>query len=246
MKRILFLFYILSILSCTEQEKPSNNAREIIAKCIQKHGGNSYKKMDVSFDFRQYKIHLMQHDGVFLYERSFTDSLGNFIIDRLTNDSFARLVNDRTISLSPKDEASYKESLNAVAYFALLPYKLSEPAVNLSYLGTVVIDKNTYDKIGVSFKKEGGGTDYKDEFCYWINQTTNTLDYLAYSSGGPRFRKATKRTKVDGITFQDYDNYALSDTTIKTSAYDQAYKDGKVKLLSKIQQVKFQSNKPRN
>ena len=246
MKRTSILIFMLIIFSCNEQEKSTNNPRDIVAKCIQKHGGNSYNKMDVTFEFRQYKIHLLHNDGAFIYERFFTDSTGNYIQDKLTNDTFTRLVFDRAISLTLKEKNSLKESLNAIAYFALLPYKLSEPAVNLTYLGTTTISNINYDKIGVSFKKDGGGADYKDEFCYWINQTTNTLDYLAYSSGGPRFRKATKRTKIDGITFQDYENYQLADTTLKTSEYDQAYRDGKATLLSKIQQVMFKSNKPKN
>ncbi len=246
MKIILPLFLLLLNISCAEQEKPTDDAAEIVAKCIQKHGGNSYKKMDISFHFRQYKIHLQHNDGVFMYERFFTDSLDNYIRDRLTNDTFTRMINDRAVTLSPKEESAFKESLNAVAYFALLPFKLSEPAVNLRYMGSATIDNIAYDKIGVSFKKEGGGADYKDQFCFWINRTTSTLDYLAYTSGGPRFRKATKRTKIDGIIFQDYENYALDDTTLKTSDYDLAYKNGKATLLSKIQQEMFSSNKPRS
>jgi hypothetical protein len=221
-------------------------ANRIIEKCIEKHGGKNYRDMDVSFDFRQFRIHLKQHDGTFIYERTTKDSLNNVLHDVLTNETFKREVNGKKQDLSPKDIDKYKEGLNAIAYFVLLPYKLSEPAVRLKYLGETVIENKKYDKIGVSFEVAGGGKDHHDEFCYWINQSDYTLDYLSYSNGGPRFRKATLREKVDGIIFQDYENYALTDTTIATAEYDKAFTAGKAKLLSKIEQQNYKSNKASN
>lgn len=91
--------------------------------------------------------------------------------------------------------------------------------------------------------KQPGGKDYQDEFCYWINQNDHTLDYLAYASGGPRFRKATKREKVAGIVFQDYENYAVPDSTRATFNYDKAFMAGDVRLLSKIEQQNYTSHK---
>ncbi len=97
--------------------------------------------------------------------------------------------------------------------------------------------------IGVSLNTEGGGKVYLDEFCYWINQDTHTMDYLAYASGGPRFRKAIKREKVAGVVMQDYENFEVLDSTLATFNYDKAFTAGKVKLLSKIEQQNYASNK---
>ena len=72
------------------------------------------------------------------------------------------------------------------------------------------------------------------------------MDYLSYSSGGPRFRKATKRDKVDGITFQNYENYELKDTTLATYNYDKAFLAGDAKLLSIIEQQNYKSNRSEN
>jgi hypothetical protein len=133
----------------------------------------------------------------------------------------------------------YKEATNSIAYFVLLPYKLSEPAVQLEYLGQITINQQLYNKVKVSFRQEGGGKDYGDIFCYWFNAKTKMLDYLAYANGGPRFRKATQRTTVKGIVFQNYDNYVLLDSNIITSNYDSAYIKQRIKLLSKIEQTDF-------
>lgn len=241
-KLISLAALILIAISCRDKRPRDEKASHIVEQCIQQHGGKNYQDMDVSFDFRQFRVHLKQNGGNFLYERTTRDSANNLIHDILTNDSFRREVNGKKQDLSQKEADKYKEGLNAIAYFVLLPYKLSEPAVNLKYLGETTIKNKKYDKIGVSFEAAGGGKDHEDEFCYWINKSAHTLDYLAYASGGPRFRKATKREKVDGITFQDYENYEVPDSTLATFNYDKAFMAGKVRLLSKIEQQNYTSH----
>ncbi len=234
---------ILTVTACAQKKSGDDRASQIVNQCIEVYGGENYNDMDVSFTFRKIRINLKQKAGIFLYERTSTDSVNNEIHDMLSNDSFTRAINGTKEKLTQKDNDKYKESLNSVAYFALLPYKLKEPAANLKYLGETIIDNKKYDKIEVSFNEAGGGKDYKDVFCYWIAQAEHTMDYIAYSNGGPRFRKAIKREKVDGIIFQDYENYEISDTNIAVSNYDNAFKDGKVKLLSTIEQSNYSSGK---
>ncbi len=243
MPKQLIAILILVVVSCTDKRKGDEKAENIVRQCIEEHGGKDYRDMDVSFDFRHFRVHLQQNGGTFLYERTSKDSLNNEIHDILTNDFFTREVNGKKQDLTQKDTEKYSEGLNAIAYFALLPYKLSEPAVILKYLGETTIANKKYDKIWVTFEAAGGGNDHHDTFCYWIDQAGHTMDYLAYSSGGPRFRKAIKREKVDGILFQDYDNYEISDTTISTFNYDKMFTEGNVKLLSKIEQSNYTSGK---
>lgn len=246
LKQSLIAALLILIISCTANKKQDATATEIIKQSIQKHGGKNYQDMDIAFDYRQFRVHLKQKEGHFFYERIFTDSLNNKIHDVLTNEDFIRKINGEQQELTAKDQEKYKEGINAVAYFVLLPYKLSEPAVKLKYLGETTINNVLYNKIGVSFDKEGGGKDHHDEFCYWINKNTHTLDYLSYSSGGPRFRKAIKRETVDGIIFQDYENYAMTDSTISVNEYDRYYVEGKMKLLSNIEQSNYASEKTKN
>ena len=244
---IMYRYFIVGLIitiftSCTASKQQDEKASAIIKQCIAAHGGENYKHLDVSFDYRQFRMHLMQQDGKFLYERTTKDSAGNTVNDIMTNDGFTRKINGKEQDLSIKDNDKYKEGLNAIAYFALLPYKLSESAVNLKYLGQINIGKDLYDKIDVTFDQEAGGKDHQDEFCYWINNKTHTMDYLSYSNGGPRFRTVIKRQKVGGVIFQDYNNYQVLDTTLPTSGYDKAYITGNAKLLSTIEQNNFSSN----
>jgi hypothetical protein len=241
-RQIITAALALIIISCTDKKEGDKKANQIVEKCIEEHGGKNYQDMDVSFDFRQFRVHLKQKGGLFLYERTSKDSMNNEIHDILTNDSFSRIVNGKKQNLPPKETDKYKEGLNAIAYFALLPYKLSEPAVRLKYMGETDIENKKYDKIAVSFDASGGGKDHQDEFCYWINQSTHTMDFLSYASGGPRFRKAIRREKVDGVVFQDYENYEVPDSTLATFNYDKAFVSGNVKLLSKIEQQNYTAN----
>ena len=242
-KIISIAVLVLIAFSCSHKRPRDVKAIHIVEQCIEEHGGKNYRDMDVSFDFRQFRVHLKQKGGILLYERTSKDSLNNEIHDVLTNDSFIREVNGKKQDLTQKDSDKYNEGLNAIAYFALLPYKLSEPAVILKYLGETTIENKKYDKIGVSFEASGGGKDHQDEFCYWINQDTHTMDYLSYASGGPRFRKAIKRERVNGVVFQDYENYEVPDSTLATFNYDKTFTSGNVKLLSKIEHNNYTSNK---
>lgn len=241
MKSPFVLAFLLFVFFSCEKPSKSNDpkAKEIVEACVNAHGGNSYEKFDISFDFRKYRYRISQEGEKFRYERTTTDSLKNVIVDVLDNTLFERKINGVKQTLSAKDESKYRESTNSIAYFVLLPYKLLDKAVNLEWIGTTEIEGQKYDKIKVWFDVEGGGKDHDDVFCYWINQKNKTLDYLAYDNDGPRFRKATKRETVGGIVFQDYDNYELSDTTLKVFEYDAQFSAGKAKLLSKIEQANY-------
>lgn len=244
LKNTIFLLCIAFVLplSSIAQKTIDKKAKAIIQRCVETHGGKNYQNFDVSFDFRKYKIRIKNDKSLFSYERTTQDSMNNTVRDVLSNTGFVREINGKKQTLSAKDEDKYKEGINSVAYFVLLPYKLMDASVNLSHVGAIDLDNQKYDKIKVWFDAEGGGKDHQDVFCYWINQKTHTLDYLAYANGGPRFRKATKRETVKGIVFQDYENYEILDKTIPTSDYDKAFKEGKAKLLSKIEQTNYKSN----
>lgn len=241
MKNTVLIFIGLFILvSCNKSEKRNDpKAQAIIEECVEKHGGKNYEKFDISFDFRKFHYRITKDSDKFRYERTTADSLNNIIADVLTDSSFVHTINGEKQTLSQKDEDKYREGTNSIAYFVMLPYKLLDKAVNLEYIGSMAISGQNYDKIKVWFDAEGGGKDHDDVFCYWINQKTKTLDYLAYDNGGPRFRKATKRQEVGGIIFQDYENYEILDKSIKTYEYDKAFIEGKSKLLSLIEQKNY-------
>ena len=91
----------------------------------------------------------------------------------------------------------------------------------------------------MTFKQEGGGDDFDDEYIYWIHRNRHTVDYLAYSfevnGGGTRFREAYNVRTVEGIRFADYVNYESTTSDFALENYDQLFEVGKVKELSRIE-----------
>lgn len=226
---LIILFFIPFLLSAQDK------AQSIIAKSIKAHGGKAYEKCSIALDFRQFHLILTHNKGVFQYERTMTDSLKVVWRDVKNNAGYHREKNGVTLELTEKDRLRYEEGIISQSYFILLPYKLQDKAVQLKYIGEGEVEGKKEYKIEVSFQKEGGGRDHEDVFCYWINQKTYLIDYIAYANGGPRFRKATTRHKAGNIIVQDYENYEIKDKTIPTSAYDRVYREGGAKLLSKIE-----------
>ena len=224
---------LLSLISC---QSNSDKARSIVQKSIEVHGGKKYENFTAEFDFRKFHIKLSQENGRFQYERISKDSARNDIWDIVNNDVFLRIINGNQVTLSAKDIEKYKNAVNSVAYFVLLPYKLQDKAVNLAYVGEITLANKKYDKVKVWFNKEGGGKDFEDVYCYWFDQQTHTLDYIAYTNGGPRFRRVKNRQTLGGIIFQDYENFAITDTTLQAIDYDKAFLAGKDSLLSLIEQ----------
>lgn len=232
--RLIYLLFILPI-TLFAQDK----AHKIVKKSIKAHGGKAYNNFAVSLDFRQFHLVLKRNKTLFQYERTMSDTTQTVWHDVLNNDGFYRERNGVKVDLDARDTKKYHEGINSQAYFLLLPYKLSDKAVILKYLGEATIEGQKQYKIQVSFQQEGGGEHYEDVFCYWINQKTYLIDYIAYSEGGPRFRKATQRHKAAGIVFQDYDNYEIKDKKVPTSDYDRIFTEGGAKLLSKIEHTNF-------
>lgn len=235
MKIIISVLSIFLFLACKTEKKIDAKAFQILSECIKTHGGENYGNLNIGFDFRKFKVVINQSPAKYTFSRSQKDSLGNTIEDILTQKDFQRKINGKVQNLSTKDRDKYREATNSIVYFVLLPSKLNDKAVNSEYIGSSQIGNEKYDKIKVWFDKEGGGKDHDDIFCYWINQKTHTLDYLAYDNGGPRFRKATKRQNVSGVIVQDYENYEILDKTAPVSTYDSLFTVGKSKLLSKIE-----------
>lgn len=220
-------------------------ASTIIAKAIEAHGGTRYDTADYTFVFRKNEYHF-KNDGVaFTYQVSYTGDKGEDIKDVIVNGAFSRFVNNEEQTLSEKKIATYSGALNSVIYFATLPHKLKDAAVNKSYQGSLTIKEKDYYVIKIFFNEEGGGEDHEDNYFYWINKETNKIDYLAYNyavnGGGTRFRSFYNRRNIGGITFQDYVNWG-ADKDASLAELPSLFEQGKLKEFSKIETEHVKQN----
>jgi hypothetical protein len=227
---ILFILYACST-------KPT--AQTVVDAAIEAHGGKNFENFKVDFDFRDKHYAAIRKGGEFTYTRAFTDSTGTYR-DVLNNNGFIRYRNDSVQTLTAEKRDAFMNSVNSVLYFALLPFGLNDAAVIKELLSEEEVKGKFYHVIKVSFKQEGGGTDFQDEFLYWIETKTHTVDYFAYSyhtnGGGIRFREAIQTQKVGGIRWQDYVNYKAADEK-NTTLFQlmSLFKENKLVELSRIE-----------
>ena len=74
-------------------------------------------------------------------------------------------------------ENSYAAWVNDT-YWLLMPYKLKDPGVNLSYVGEQQLDGKDYDEIGLTFGPVG--LTPGDHYFAWFNRGTHLMDRWAY------------------------------------------------------------------
>ena len=223
MKYVIPISLALFLISCGSEDDPiqeENHSSEeislsksdsLIKQTIEAHGGELYETAHYKFAFRD-KTYSFKNDGdnyVYTSEHQTDQGWEKSVFE---NGNFERFIEGEKLELSEVDAGKYGESLNSVIYFATLPHKLSDPSVHSEYLGTTTIKESDYETVKVTFSQEGGGEDFEDEYCYWINSENKRIDYFAYNykvnGGGVRFRSAFNIREVDGVVFQDYINYS--------------------------------------
>lgn len=215
-----------------------SEAEQWIDEAIKAHGGEKYKKANYSFVFRGKEYSFKNDTNSFYYQMREIDDKGQQRIHSIDNGNYSLKVEGEQIELSEEDKQKFSNALNSVIYFVNLPYKLQDQAVIADQKGETFVKDTAYQLIVVTFKQEGGGQDFEDQYMYWINKNTKQIDYLAYNfkenKGGARFRKAYNKRFVDGILFQDYINYKAS-KDIDLYMLAELYEKGELEELSRIE-----------
>jgi hypothetical protein len=234
----------LSVAACASETPrtpppPEGTPERVVHDAIEAHGGERFHALQLEFDFRGTPFLVVYDDGLFVFERRTTGPDGRTVVDRMDNDGTTRTVNGTQIDLAPQELASLETAVNSVVYFALLPWRLQDPAVHLRDLGDAELDGEPYRKIEVTFEPDGGGRDWEDQFVYWFHRDTHMLDFMAYryhtGEGGTRFRRAVNRREVEGIVLQDYENFAAEGDLDDVAAYDELYRTGRLRLVSLVE-----------
>ncbi|MEO1174393.1 MAG: DUF6503 family protein, partial [Myxococcota bacterium] len=198
------------------------------------HGSAILARSRVVFTFRGTRYEMERNRGGYAYRRN--EPNGRQI--ELSNHGVTLSVGGQTVPLDEKSARGASETVNSVVYFASLPLALTDPAVKLIDAGEETIKGETYHRVRVTFRQEGGGADHDDIFMYWFRERDGVMDYLAYSyrrnGGGIRFRVATHAETIEGIRFQDYDNYEVADLSTALESLPQLWTSGALSKLSEI------------
>ncbi|WP_109832977.1 DUF6503 family protein [Reichenbachiella versicolor] len=234
MIRNSFLLLLITVLAACEYNDP----QQIVDDAIYAHGLNDLSNQSCEFEFRgkQYS-RSMQNNGT-VYTRSFSDSTGVVSDSLINHDQFVRYIDDSLVNVSSLWAKRYSSSINSVLYFFQLPYGLNDQAVIKEFVEQNILNGIGYNKVKITFKQDGGGEDYEDEFLYWFNAKTNELDFMAYAyatnGGGIRFREAINKRRIDGHLFQDYINYKPASKEITLTELDDLFEQGELIEVSRI------------
>lgn len=212
---------------------------DLIEQSIVAHGMDSIEGKRIDFIFRDHAYRLERKDGKRHYQRFKVTNEGRILDILDSEEGFKRTISEKQVYVADSMVAKYSNSVNSVLYFMQIPLILKDPAVVSTYEGKISIEGAEYHSLKVTFEQEGGGVDFEDEFRYWINTETSEMDFLAYSyltdGGGIRFRKAINKRKIQGVLFQDYENYKPNDKKTSLDELPSMYEDGQLELLSKIE-----------
>jgi hypothetical protein len=233
--RLVLLIAPLIAIGCTA-EPGVPTAQTIVDRAIEVHGGPAFENSEITFDFRGAHFRVWRKNGMFEYTRTYTDTSGQ-IIEVMSNEGFRRTANGEPYEMDEREFLKLTEDVNSVVYFAMLPYKLNDSSVNRILQGTQTIDGRLYHEVEITFDQEGGGRDWDDQFVFWFNDETGTLDYLAYyytQRGTARFRKAKNIRTIAGIRFADYLNFTADTLGSEVEHAPELYNEGVLKLLSEI------------
>ena len=236
MRFVVLFFFGLTFLSCAKNAQLTGD--QIMQKAIEAQGGKVLDQATISFDFRKEHFTATRNNGKFSLEKC-SDLKCQDTVDVLTNAAFKRTIQGEPVRLPDSLQAGYGSSVNSVHYFAVLPYGLDNASVIKKLVDTVTINAKPYYKIKVDFKKAGGGSDYEDEYMYWINRKTFFVDFLAYNyqvnEGGTRFREAYNPRVVNGVRIVDYRNFAPREQYPPLGSLDSLFKARKLDLFSVIE-----------
>jgi len=228
---LLVALTTLFFAGCSLDENPN----KIIRKSIAFYGMDKLDGKTIDFDFRNKHFKVKFDDDDFFYESTFKDDSLGSIKDQLSNHGFIREQNGLVVALSQKDSTKYAESLNSVVYFAFLPLKLKDDAVKAKYLRTVQVKGKSYHQVEVSFKPEKGGSHHDDVFYFWFDEKDSSMDYIAYSEGGNRFRAINGLVNSGELYLQNYINLEnKSDEKTPLKDYHILFEQDKLNTLSEI------------
>ena len=216
MARLLAL--LLAVGACQRPAPQGDTeALALIDRARIRHGSALMDRSEMRFSFRGTPFVLRRDGGRFRYVRTTTDSLGRTVEDIVDNAGTHRVVDGAEQALGPDERARIATAVNSVAYFALLPAPLTDPAVRARLLTPDRVGGETYDRIEVTFARDGGGQDHQDRYVYWLRQSDGQIGYYAYSyletpgdtarsATGTRFRAPIRTHRVGGVLVQDWRN----------------------------------------
>ena len=219
-------------------------ALALLDRARTRHGSALLDGAEVRFLFRGTPFVLTRRGGRYRYARTYADSLGRAVEEVVDNAGTHRFVEGEEVPLDPDEAARVHTAVNSVAYFALLPAPLADPAVRARLLTPDRVGGEDYDRVEVAFARDGGGPDHEDRYVYWLRQSDGQVGHYAYTyrvtpgdtaraATGTRFRVPIRTWRENGVVFQDWRNLT-ADSVGALRQYGDLYDAGQTVEVSEV------------
>lgn len=247
MKSFLTLVAVFALAACDSPAPGARGDAEALAaldRARQAHGSDRLDDAEVTFSFRGTPFVLRREDGRFRYARTLIDEQGRTVEEVVDNEGAHRFVDGEEAPLTPDGAGRLATAVNSVAYFALLPAPLDDPAVRARTLSPDTVAGDVLDRVEVTFAQEGGGADWEDRYVYWLRRDDGRIDRYAYtyrptpgdtsrSETGTRFRVPLSATESGGVLFQDWINLT-ADSVGTLERFAAAHEAGETFEVSRV------------
>lgn len=135
-------------------------------------------------------------------------------------------------------ERAYAAWINDT-YWLVMPYKLRDPGVHLSYVGEETIDGKKYDKLLLSFQNVG--LTPGDRYWAFINQDTHLMDRWAYVLESMERGSPPTAWRWEG--WQKYGNIMLAPRRVQVNG-DRTLELGNIAVYDSLPDAVFTSPEP--
>ncbi len=204
---------VLLLCSCNQNPKVTNkefDAKALLLKAVEAHGGDLYKSSTISFELNNYEF-LLQRDGYnYVYEMSSQNDTAKFTA-RTFNGGFKFFVNGEESSQGSRMDGIVGNRLTSVVYDFYLPYELLGNDAIHSYDGQEPVRGKMYHKVRVTFKQIDPEVPDQRIMMLWIDQKTHEIDFIGKQNGDEKSRKqfmaAANKRRQSGMLIFDYENY---------------------------------------
>jgi len=229
---ISVLFVLVILASCQDK---SYNAQDILNTSIQRYGGENFQNATVRFKMRDLDYTMARKNGV--PDFSVTRTLDTVSYKAIYKSGFQAYYIDGV----EQEETIFtrrfiNSKLEGLLYLFSIPHVFNQNAVIAERLEDVIIRKQSYYTVHITFTKVEG--EPENEFYLYIHPETFYVDFFTekYDLTSKRvlFKKAIHTRVVDGFVFSDYKLFDDPTGTMELSEFYKGYNEATLNPLNDL------------
>lgn len=241
---VLFAVLALVLVASPAAAETDTQAVEIAERTLEAMGGAEAWESTrfLRFDFFGFRLHHWdRYTGRHRFEGQTREGQSYVVLHDIQKREGRAWLDGKELEgddLAEWLERAYGAWINDT-YWLIMPYKLRDPGVHLSYDGEASEDGKTFDKLKLTF--DGVGLTPGDTYWAWIDRETGLMDRWAFSLQG--WEEGREPSVWRWTDWQTHGNIRLSSTRINLSD-DSERGLGRIAVFDSLPDSVFESPDP--